>query len=261
MTLGESIRELRKRRGLSQEKLAEQMGVSRQAVTKWEAGQSAPSSENLLRLAELLGTTAEALLGREAEGGQAEQAYALYQAAAAKAAAERRAGRNRRLRAALGAAGGYLLLYLLGRLWSAPGQYSLTGWLFGNSPGQLPYLYGWLLHQHLFWAAMFLSVLLALLGKPRFSFTTLGGFALGLALGELLGQWNAPPGYHYGWVIWAGIFLLSFPLGAVLERLLKSAPHKPFLKRKLLAWGAAALAGVLLILLLTFTGIPHPTGT
>ena len=41
MTLGETIKEQRTAHGLSQETLAEAMGVSRQAVTKWEAGQSA----------------------------------------------------------------------------------------------------------------------------------------------------------------------------------------------------------------------------
>ena len=41
MTLGEKIKEQRTAHGLSQETLAETMGVSRQAVTKWEAGQSA----------------------------------------------------------------------------------------------------------------------------------------------------------------------------------------------------------------------------
>ena len=47
-TLGQRIREHRRRAGLSQEALARRMDVSRQAVTKWESGQSAPSTENLL---------------------------------------------------------------------------------------------------------------------------------------------------------------------------------------------------------------------
>lgn len=54
-TLGQRIREHRRRAGLSQEALARRMDVSRQAVTKWESGQSAPSTENLFRLAELFG--------------------------------------------------------------------------------------------------------------------------------------------------------------------------------------------------------------
>lgn len=61
MALSENIRQKRKASGLSQEQLAEQMGVSRQAVTKWESGQSAPSTENLIRLSKLLNTTVEQL--------------------------------------------------------------------------------------------------------------------------------------------------------------------------------------------------------
>ena len=69
-TLGERIRAARQAAGLSQEKLAERLGLTRQAVTKWESGQSAPSTENLLHLAEVLGVPVTALLGEEASGPQ-----------------------------------------------------------------------------------------------------------------------------------------------------------------------------------------------
>ena len=59
MTLGERIKNQRSRAGLSQERVAELVGVSRQSVTKWESGQSAPSTENLFRLAEIFGTTVD----------------------------------------------------------------------------------------------------------------------------------------------------------------------------------------------------------
>ena len=62
MTLGERIKYQRTRAGLSQERVAELVGVSRQSVTKWESGQSAPSTENLFRLAETFGTTVDMLL-------------------------------------------------------------------------------------------------------------------------------------------------------------------------------------------------------
>ena len=67
-TLGQRIREHRRRAGMSQEALARRMDVSRQAVTKWESGQSAPSTENLFRLAELFGTTVDLLLPLTAKG-------------------------------------------------------------------------------------------------------------------------------------------------------------------------------------------------
>ena len=62
VTLGERIKNQRTRAGLSQERVAELVGVSRQSVTKWESGQSAPSTENLFRLAEIFGTTVDMLL-------------------------------------------------------------------------------------------------------------------------------------------------------------------------------------------------------
>ena len=67
MTLGEKIQALRTDIGLSQEDLAERLGVSRQAVSKWESGASDPSTSNLLALAKLYGVSAEDLL-REAAG-------------------------------------------------------------------------------------------------------------------------------------------------------------------------------------------------
>ena len=65
MTLGEKIKKQRTAHGLSQETLAEQMGVSRQAVTKWEADQSAPSSEKLIALAKLFQISLDELIGNE----------------------------------------------------------------------------------------------------------------------------------------------------------------------------------------------------
>ena len=62
MTLGERIKACRQQAGMSQEKVAELVGISRQAVTKWETNQSAPSTDNLFKLAEIFGTTVDLLL-------------------------------------------------------------------------------------------------------------------------------------------------------------------------------------------------------
>ncbi len=62
MTLGERLQALRKSRGLSQEQLAEELGVSRQAVSKWELGESAPELEKVLVLSEFFGVTTDYLL-------------------------------------------------------------------------------------------------------------------------------------------------------------------------------------------------------
>ena len=63
MTLGERILFLRKQQKLSQEDLGAILGVSRQAVSKWETNQSLPDTGNLLALAKLLGVTVEELTG------------------------------------------------------------------------------------------------------------------------------------------------------------------------------------------------------
>lgn len=65
MELHERIYDLRKKAGLSQEELSERVGVSRQAVGKWESGQALPDIENLIRLSRVLDTTVDALLSME----------------------------------------------------------------------------------------------------------------------------------------------------------------------------------------------------
>ena len=62
MALHDTIRARRKELGLSQEYLAEQLGISRQAVAKWEAGQSRPTAANLAALAAVLELPVSALV-------------------------------------------------------------------------------------------------------------------------------------------------------------------------------------------------------
>ena len=61
MSIGQRIGELRKSHGYSQEYVAEQLNISRQAVSKWEQDLSAPDTYNLIALAELLGVSVEYL--------------------------------------------------------------------------------------------------------------------------------------------------------------------------------------------------------
>ena len=62
-TLGKRIAAGRKRLGITQDRLAEQLGVTAQAVSKWENDQSCPDITMLPKLAEIFGTTTDALLG------------------------------------------------------------------------------------------------------------------------------------------------------------------------------------------------------
>ncbi|MDD3212297.1 MAG: helix-turn-helix transcriptional regulator [Eubacteriales bacterium] len=62
MDVADRIQLLRKTRGISQEELAERVGVSRQAVSKWESGQSMPDIEKILLMSEDFGVTTDYLL-------------------------------------------------------------------------------------------------------------------------------------------------------------------------------------------------------
>ena len=61
-SLGEALKENRLRCNMTQEFVAETLGVSRQAVSKWESGASAPSTTNLMALAKVFDVSAEELL-------------------------------------------------------------------------------------------------------------------------------------------------------------------------------------------------------
>ena len=72
MTLGERLLGYRTNIGMSQEKLAEKIGVSRQTISKWETNQSTPDFDKILPLCEVLGITTEELIKGEKEVKNAE---------------------------------------------------------------------------------------------------------------------------------------------------------------------------------------------
>ena len=64
ISLGEALKTYRTSCKMTQEFVAESLGVSRQAVSKWENGTSDPSTSNLLALAKLYGVSAEEILSK-----------------------------------------------------------------------------------------------------------------------------------------------------------------------------------------------------
>ena len=65
VVLGENLAKYRKKAGYSQEELADKLGVSRQAVSKWERGEASPDTENLIALSRLYGVTLDDLVNKE----------------------------------------------------------------------------------------------------------------------------------------------------------------------------------------------------
>ena len=66
MELGERLYQLRRERRMSQEALADALGVSRQSVSKWENGASTPDLDKLVRLGELFGLSLDELVKGQA---------------------------------------------------------------------------------------------------------------------------------------------------------------------------------------------------
>lgn len=75
MTLGERISDLRKQRNYSQEYIAQELDISRQAVYKWEKDLSSPDTAHLIKLAELLGVSVEYLATGNTENVSPEITY------------------------------------------------------------------------------------------------------------------------------------------------------------------------------------------
>ena len=66
--LSDKLYKLRKNSSLSQEQLAEQLNVSRQAISKWESGTAVPESEKLVAISNYFGVSVDYLLKDEEEG-------------------------------------------------------------------------------------------------------------------------------------------------------------------------------------------------
>ena len=90
---------LRREQGWSQEELALRLGVSRQAVSKWERAEASPDTDNLIALARLYGISLDQLLlhaPTEGESGQAREDREVFAAAEAWEAGEERLRKQRK---------------------------------------------------------------------------------------------------------------------------------------------------------------------
>lgn len=258
MSLGTRIRQCRLKAGLSQEKLAELLGISRQAVTKWESDQSAPSTENLFRLADILGTTVDFLIAPEdSSHSAAEEVFQMLRNEELRKKTEKHNRRQKNFYCTLAVAAGYLFLFLLCKLfWCNSQDMTILGWLLGTDPQNHAYLFGWLLNSKLYLYCSIISIAAAALGWRRFSLTSLAGFTLGLPMGEFLGRIPGilPDGYHYGWAIWGGIFIVSLGMAIRLQRF--PAEELNFSSKKLRAWCSTALLLVIAVLVFVLLNIP-----
>lgn len=88
-----NLTRLRREQGLSQEQLAERLAVTRQAVGKWEAGQTLPELEKIVALADLFGVTLDELVRGKSAAGQ-DASGAVFPAAGNGAGVQNKAAGN-----------------------------------------------------------------------------------------------------------------------------------------------------------------------
>ena len=79
MTFAENLKMLRKQAGMSQEQLAEKIGVSRQAVTKWETGAGIPDIENIMAISTLFDNSIDDLLSNKSGSKKLPETEYLYE--------------------------------------------------------------------------------------------------------------------------------------------------------------------------------------
>ncbi len=228
MSLGERIKEQRKNCAMSQEKLAELVGVSRQAVTKWETDQSAPSTEKLFKLAEIFGTTVDLLIKSDEKPTEspAEQIYYMYKMEQERKRTEFISKLKRNTLFALCVTAGYLIFHLICRfVWIDPDKCTVFSWFFVPPQGEHSYLYGWLLSSNMFDISVAISIIPAFFGKRIYPITTSCGFLIGFLAGLIFGPnpEGAAIGHdHYGWAIWGVIFFASVIIGIIIELIKKT---------------------------------------
>ena len=132
MKLGEKLQQLRKKSGLSQEQLAAQLTVSRQAVSKWELDETMPDTENVVQLSRIFGVSCDYLLRDEVDEQGAAQPADPGEGGASTAPGDRHSPRDviRLRRTTVPAAFGYPANDRSGGASAAPGETHLTeqGW-------------------------------------------------------------------------------------------------------------------------------------
>ena len=199
MELHDRIKQCRQNVGLTQEQVADEMGVSRQAVTKWENGKSAPSTENLFKLASLFGTTVDFLLP-ELEDRQLEM---------------KKKKRYCILRSVLFTVVWYLLVFLIGFCVENIGLV------------EHKYLIYWLMSSGVYLASFVVVLAFSVIGWRRAALSLDVACLIGLLAGEVFGPnpEGASMGFgHYGWAIWIGVMLVGLVAGLTWE-IIKSSKY------------------------------------
>lgn len=190
MTIGDKIKKLRKENGMTQDAVAATLDVTRQAVAKWESNQAAPSTTNIMKLAELFQVQFQDLLSQEDVPIAEIQKYIVKVAQAEEKRKENRETAKKIVVSGLKISVSYLILVLI-------------CWIAFHLLGVPDYVWSWSNSHFIFPIAYLYSLAGCLLYREKLGYYTFIGTAIGLILGNVVGSItpkNTVLHFNNGWI-------------------------------------------------------------
>lgn len=207
MTIGEKIRNLRKDKGLTQEAVASALEVSRQAIAKWECDQSSPSTENLLKLANLFDVSLEELVDVKQYQTTALEEYARRKLEEEQKQGETKTTIYKKIKEVAIIAAAYIVLYVM-------------SWLAFHMAGVENCIWSWMKTYHILSITCGFSVVTVLLNRRIASGSLLIGSIAAIFIANVAGAvgiQNSPIGYNNGWVFYLATLFISYTVGYFIE--------------------------------------------
>lgn len=224
---GDKIRELRKQCGLSQEDVATALGVSRQAVTKWESGASLPSSANMIKLAELFQIPIDELtsLSRQSPTNIDVEAIENF----IRNVEDKRKKEQRIL------TGTISIIKNIGVIVAAYGVIYLICWFLNVQIGIPLYPWHYISKYHFLLLTCAVSLLGVISKKKKFAYIMLVGTILAIFLGQAIGAYsvkNSPLAFNKSWISLVLLWNISLIVGIVVELIARRKSRECYIGKK-----------------------------
>lgn len=193
---------------MTQEDVAEKLGISRQAVAKWESGQSLPSTDNLIKAAELFNVSMDELTDAASEGLSPLEEYAV------KKLEEEAAGQQRKAEIR-SFAKKILVITFTYAVWAA------VCLILFRLLGVESYIWNWMKEYYVLPLTWGFSIFNVLLGRNASLYSLGAGTAAATIAGNIAGKIsveNSEISYNNGWVYYLAVLFIAFVCGLVAER-------------------------------------------
>jgi len=207
MTIGDKIKALRNEKGMTQDAVAEAMNVTRQAVAKWENNQSAPSTTNIMKLAEIFQVEFQDLLSQDEIHTAEIQKYIVKLAQTEEKRKEKQEIAKDLVVRGLKTSGCYLFVFLL-------------CWVVFHLLGAPDYVWSWSIGHYVFLITFLYSLAGNLLCCDKLGYYTLAGTVVGVILGNIVGAITSNSNvlhFNRGWIVLLACIGVSSLLGIVVS--------------------------------------------